>query len=785
MKKLLLVLFLIVFMAQPLLAALDPSIDDKKTWKNAYRFTGKPKDLFLDWCVEVEDALDGSTGVDFMYFVPSTEPDPNAEGQLYYDASADNLIYRNASGWVTIAASTSSTLDEAYNAGNGITVDGDAMTLTITDSADNTGLIITQNDVTNDANGLEINMSTGTGDGLAISGASGTPIQGDNFSISGAGLATLVGVTTTGDVLFTGASYNIEADVSRDQIHFLDNSVLALGGATTEVGDITLVHDGTNLLIEAATQDNTPIKIGATNAVDILIYDNAATGTATFNSGEATLNFNAYDILMQDGDIIAFGDSDDFTMTATDQAMTFQTLTTDETSAWNFGADTDGSDLKLFGATTGAYMLWDASGDELFIDKASICLSDGDAILFGDTLGTGDFSLSATADVLTYSQVVASTGEIVYGASGVDIPLKWNGETAADWVYFNADEVEFEDVVLQLMDDTQIQFGDGDDFYITSGTAKTLDIIPGATADSTAVVNIGADGAGADLILFGETASHTCYWDASEDEWIWGVDGDGVDVTFYGDTASAEMMWDTSANQLLFAGGAQISLNDAVELLVGTGVTGAGDYEIFSTNGTSLTIDTVVPETGIVEFGVTDLGVDVKLWAATNAEGVMWDASDEALEFTGANLTMDAAGTLTVGATVNADTVITTGSFTVTAAMSGKILVIPDLAGNTVIDLPAEADGLNYEFWYVGAAAESHDHTIDTEDNGNVFIGGLDFTDTDDDVHTPVYSVIVTNSQVLLSNLEGGSIVKVTCDGTNWYITGQIISDTAPSFADQ
>ena len=665
MKKFLIYLMFIVFMAQPCLAALDPSIDNIKTWKNAYRFTGKPKDLFLDWCVEVEDALDGTTGISYLYLVPSTAPSTTAKGQLYFDTATSNLKYFTTS-WQTLGISSSGTLDEAYEAGQGITVDLGAVTLTTSAASDSVALAVVGGETGNFSPVTVSNASaypgiaiTSTSTGADITGTSAT------WSISKAGAITGVGLTTTGTVNIDSANVffdatdtgkDVEWDDSSETFHFLDNAVLGLGGATTEVGDITFLHNGTNLLVEGATQDNTPILFGSTNAFDIVFYDNAATGTVEFNSGEATINFNAYDILMQDGDIIAFGDSDDFTMTATNAAFTFGTATSDESAIYSFGADTDGDDVKLFGATTGAYMLWDASGDELFFDKASICLSDGDAILFGDTLGTGDFSLSATADVLTYSQVVASTGEIVYGASGVDIPIKWNGETAADWVYFNADEVEFEDVVLQMMDATQIQFGDGDDFYITSGTAKTLDIIPGATADSTAVVNIGADGAGADIVLFGETASHTCYWDASADEWIWGVDDDGVDVTFYGDTASAEMMWDTSANQLLFAGGAQISLNDAVELLVGTGVTGAGDFEIFSTDGSSLTIDTVVEETGDVEFGVTDKGIDVQFWAATNAEGVLWDASDESLKFVGANIKLDSTSSITTPVEVVAAT---------------------------------------------------------------------------------------------------------------------------------
>jgi hypothetical protein len=119
-----------------------------------------------------------------------------------------------------------------------------------------------------------------------------------------------------------------------------------------------------------------------------------------------------------------------------------------------------------------------------------------------------------------------------------------------------------------------------------------------------------------------------------------------------------------------------------------------------------------------------------------------------------------------------------------TAATSGKIHPIADLAQNTTIDLPAEADGLNYEFWYVGGTAETHDHIIDAEANANFYIGGVQFVDSDDNSITSVYSNGSSNAKITLNNLEAGSYIKITCDGTNWYITGIIYSDTAPAFAD-
>lgn len=146
------------------------------------------------------------------------------------------------------------------------------------------------------------------------------------------------------------------------------------------------------------------------------------------------------------------------------------------------------------------------------------------------------------------------------------------------------------------------------------------------------------------------------------------------------------------------------------------------------------------------------------------------------------------SGTLTLGQTINTDVVVTTGTYAVLAANSGKIHIIPDLAGNTAINLPVEADGLNYRFIYCAAAAESHDHTIDAEANTNFFIGGVTFIDEDAGAGSDELSVVYadgnSNSELVCNNLENGSYVELHCDGVNWYLSGLIISDTTPTVAD-
>lgn len=152
---------------------------------------------------------------------------------------------------------------------------------------------------------------------------------------------------------------------------------------------------------------------------------------------------------------------------------------------------------------------------------------------------------------------------------------------------------------------------------------------------------------------------------------------------------------------------------------------------------------------------------------------------------------------LTVNATpsftgINLSPVVITGSspFTVLAANTGRVHVITDLGQNTVIDLPPEAAGLFYRFIYADEAVETHDHTIDSEAAANFFIGGIGFGDTDagdvaDEIHLGIYSDGNSNSILTLNNLATGTWIEFHCDGTNWYLNGDIRSDTIPTLTDQ
>jgi hypothetical protein len=149
-------------------------------------------------------------------------------------------------------------------------------------------------------------------------------------------------------------------------------------------------------------------------------------------------------------------------------------------------------------------------------------------------------------------------------------------------------------------------------------------------------------------------------------------------------------------------------------------------------------------------------------------------------------------GELTVsGAFEPAVVVVTdTNAYTVLAANSGKIHFMPDLTADSTFTLPDAAAGLQYEFVYMGGAGDAHDWLIDTGADANYFVGGLCQLDADtaSSVIQQIYSDGDSNSKLTVYTPEAGTSVRIWCqDGTTWYVSGIVASDTdtGVAFADQ
>jgi len=155
---------------------------------------------------------------------------------------------------------------------------------------------------------------------------------------------------------------------------------------------------------------------------------------------------------------------------------------------------------------------------------------------------------------------------------------------------------------------------DGTDWYVMdSSSASTTSL-----ADSA-------------QLIFGDGSDIAFAWDGTRlnvtqatpnSELRWGVDGAGIDQMWYGDTASTYMTWDQSADSLI--------LSDAASIVFGTGSDISAVFD-----GTNLVIATAVADTGAVEFGADDAGVDVVLYGDTASAACTWDQSTDSLILSG------------------------------------------------------------------------------------------------------------------------------------------------------
>jgi len=118
----------------------------------------------------LSEYLRDTIGVNTVFrLTPTSEPSTGIlEGQMYYDDTA-NAIYVSTDGstWTALASASGNSLDGAYNAGSGITVDGDPVTLTVGASDNNAALQITHGETTNNNDAIIIDNS-GSGNGIYI-----------------------------------------------------------------------------------------------------------------------------------------------------------------------------------------------------------------------------------------------------------------------------------------------------------------------------------------------------------------------------------------------------------------------------------------------------------------------------------------------------------------------------------------------------------------------------------------------------------------------------------------
>ena len=380
MKKILTFLILLT-LAIPCRAAVDTFTDSiavKRTWLNGFAWTGHvPKDRAFRWAKEVEDRIDGTTSTTNMYFTPTDTEPTVSEGRVYYDLSEHKLKFRNATDWVAIeAGSSGNSLDGAYDVGSAITVDGDAVTLTVSALANNAALSIAQNDATNDPDGILITMAASSdGNALNINGVtSGTDINADNWSMTTAGVMTWANAETIDNA-------------TDDKFEFHSN----------DKEDFTLDLSGTNIINFSSDTAAVTLEF---NALDKFTGVESITGDAGADFALSTTNSGTFNFTIAQA---GSGDNE-LRLTSAGTAANAIALTASTGGVTVTAVD----DIILTCASS-------TGGDDLVIQQTGAF--NASVLIIAAGTGTDAISLQATAGAIDIDAIGADAGDLTMNAA--------------------------------------------------------------------------------------------------------------------------------------------------------------------------------------------------------------------------------------------------------------------------------------------------------------------------------------------------------------------------------
>ena len=639
-------------------------------------FDGESNDGVLIW-MEDED-----------YFKFSDDILINSTEKLYFQDTG-TYIYSNADGdldlvsdgtnadAIKLASSGGITLDAAGD----IILDADGDDITLKNGS------ATYGSFTNSSGELVIKSGSTPTTAMTFSGAnvtfSGTVTIG-SAGISEAELEILDGATVTTTELNiidgdTTASSTTVADADRvvfndagtmkqvavtDLAAYFDDEITAMPNLTSVGTLTTLTVD--NVIINGSTIGHTGDTDLMTVASGVLTVAGEVDATSLDISGNAdidgTTNLDAVDI---DG------------ATQIDATL-------------SVGVDDTGYDVKFFGATSGKYMEWDESADQLDV--------------------TGSFDVTGNSTMV---------GTLTVGVDDTGHDVKFFGATAGSYLLWD----ESADSLL-LTDSTPIKIGDSQDFtlyhdgsnsYITNATGalkvatETSGIaitLGHSTSEVTVADNLTVTG---DLTVNGTTTtvnSTTVTVDdpiftlggdtapGSDDNKDRGIefryhDGSSARIGFFGydDSASAFTFLTAATNSSEVFSGTVGNVTGGIGTFSSLDISGAIDVD-GTTNLDAVDIDGNVQADGTVTVGVDDTGYDVKFFGATSGQYMLWDESADELVLAGdSKLSFnDAAGGENIIASSNGHLEINAGTtLDITAATT-------QVNAGTLFDVNGNAD---------------------------------------------------------------------------------------------
>ena len=446
------------------------------------------------------------------------------------------------------------------------------------------GGVIEATDINNEFDQLLAAFAVSSGhthDGTAAEGGPITKLLGTAITIGDGTAGTDIAVTFDGETGDGVLTWMEDEDYFKFSDEVLMNSTEKLLFGDTG----TYIHQSADGVLDLVS--DTEIEINATT-IDIngaVAMDGAITGATNITlSGEldaATLDIS--------------GNADIDGTTNLDAVDIDGAVQLDATLT--VGVDDTGYDVKFFGDTASAYMLWDTSADDLVlagaagIDLAGDIDVDGTANLDNtDIDGTlavdgTTISLDATTSLNIDNSNTSNGISIGTATSGVPISI---GHSTSE-VTINDNLTITGTLTLGSgaeLAESELEMLDG----ITAGTiAASKAVVVDGNKDAASFRNVTLTGEldAATLDISGNAdIDGTTNLDAVDidgavqiDSTVTvGVDDTGHDVKFFGATSGAYMLWDESTDDLVLAGAAKLYLYDA----------GGGEY--ISSSGSALTI---------------------------------------------------------------------------------------------------------------------------------------------------------------------------------------------------
>lgn len=520
---------------------------------------------------------------------------------------------------------------------------------------------------------------------------------------------SVYGSTNTNIALFDVSAALLDLDGW--DLRLKDADILQFGDASG--GDVNITWDGSNLLVEAATDNVGQIRIGSTNAMDMAVYGSTNSKILLFDASLALLKLTDWDMRFSDNDILQFGStaSGDISFQWDSSNFLIEPKVQD-TGQIRIGS-TKAMDFVIYDNAATGTITNDVSTSIVDMNGWDIRLQDDDYLLFGDSATAG-----ATTDGTIRWDATNSVLEIIGSTTFEGATVTFDNDvTISGTLTMSGD---FAPGSVSLGDTETLSFGDGTDYTISTAGSTAALIITAANANDA--VHIGDGSVATDFLIDNITvAGADVWWDQSADTangvWYFGKDDAGVDVYLYGATASAWIQWDYSADQLVVAGGAQITLNDNVELLLGTGASNAGDFSIAS-DGSSLLIKEIASAGKDVQLGVDGKGLDLKLFGETASSFVLWDQSADQLQIEASTLALGDGDAILLGDALG------TGDFSISST-SAVLTIGQVVSGTGTIAMGVDGKGVDQK-WFAETAG---DYMLWDQD-GNSNLGALIFEDS-------------------------------------------------------